>query len=67
VRLVGPPSLGAAAAYSLLTNKTTRGLILGAGGLYAYKKYQDEKEENRVKQARRQGYRVGQRTAYRGR
>jgi hypothetical protein len=60
-------ALGAAAIYSLLTDKPTMGLILGAGGLYAYKKYKDEKEESRAKQARRQGYRAGLRTARIGR
>jgi hypothetical protein len=38
-------ALGAAAAYELLSGKTTNGLILGAGAAYGYKRYKDAKEE----------------------
>ncbi len=44
--------LGAAAAQQLLTGKTTRGVLLGAGAAYAYKRYEDarrdEKRSSRV-------------------
>lgn len=44
--------LGAAAAHQLLTGKTTRGLLLGAGAAYAYKRYQDaRRDENRNRSA----------------
>jgi hypothetical protein len=51
--------LGGAAAYSLLKKKTTTGLILGAGSLYAYKKYKDKKSANRATAASRQAYARG--------
>src|SRR5262249_28402039 len=56
-------ALGAAAVYSLLTKKTTQGLILGAGSLYAYKRYRDKKSEDRARRAPGWGYRSGYRTA----
>ena len=49
--------LGAAAAHQILTGKTTNGVLLGAGAAYAYKRYQDsrqdEKRQNRSAQYRR--------------
>src|SRR5262249_40268335 len=39
--------LGAAALYELLDHKTTNGLLLGAGAAYAYKRYQDERRDDR--------------------
>ena len=42
-------------------------LILGAGGLYAYKKYKDKKDENDARQARRRAYTTGYRAARYGR
>jgi hypothetical protein len=45
--------------------KSTQGLILGAGGVYAYKKYKDKKEDNRARLAARRGYVAGYRTANR--
>jgi uncharacterized membrane protein YebE (DUF533 family) len=56
-------ALGAAAVYSLLNKKTTQGLILGAGGLYAYKRYKDKKSDDRARRAARWGYRSGYHTA----
>src|ERR687891_2077935 len=55
--------LGGAAAYSLVKKKTTQGLILGAGGLYAYKKYKDKKSQNRNRVAARRAYARGYRAA----
>ena len=61
--------LGGAAAYSLLKKKNTQGLILGACGLYAYKRYRDKKQSNRARAAGRRpyasGYRSGRVRGYR--
>jgi hypothetical protein len=40
-------ALGAATIYSLLTHKTTQGVILGLGKAYAYKRYRDAKRNER--------------------
>ncbi|MBW3625197.1 MAG: hypothetical protein KY468_17505 [Armatimonadetes bacterium] len=39
--------LGAAAAHQILTGKTGRGILLGAGAAYAYKRYQDAQKDER--------------------
>lgn len=49
--------LGGAAVYSLLKKKTTQGLVLGAAGVYAYKRYHDAKSERRSRRAYATGYR----------
>jgi uncharacterized membrane protein YebE (DUF533 family) len=49
--------LGGAAVYSLLKKKTTQGLILGAAGVYAYKRYHDAKSDRRSRHAYAAGYR----------
>jgi uncharacterized membrane protein YebE (DUF533 family) len=51
--------LGGAAVYSLLKKKTTQGLVLGAAGVYAYKRYHDAKSDRRSRNARAAGYRQG--------
>jgi len=51
--------LGGGAVYSLLKKKTTAGLLLGAGGLYAYKRYKDARSERKARRAYASGYRVG--------
>jgi uncharacterized membrane protein YebE (DUF533 family) len=51
--------LGGAAAYSLLRKKTTQGLVLGAAGVYAYKRYKDKQSQNRARRAYARGYRSG--------
>ena len=49
--------LGGGAVYSLLKKKTTQGLVLGAGGLYAYKRYKDAKSARKSRNAYASGYR----------
>jgi hypothetical protein len=51
-------ALGAAAIYSLVTHKTTQGLILGAGTYYAYKRYQDARSANRHRRLNAARYRA---------
>lgn len=52
--------LGAAAIYSLTKKKTTQGIVLGAGTYYAYRKYQDAREdEKRKKYFRSNHYKRG--------
>jgi hypothetical protein len=57
--------LGGAAAYSLLRHKTTQGLVLGAAGVYAYKRYRDKRSQNRARRAYARGYRSGRVRGYR--
>jgi hypothetical protein len=58
--------LGGAAVYSLVKKKTTQGLVLGAAGVYAYKRYKDSKEQRKVRQAYASGVRAASyRTVYR--
>jgi hypothetical protein len=49
--------LGGAAVYSLVKKKPTQGLVLGAAGVYAYKRYKDAKKERKVRRAYAAGYR----------
>jgi hypothetical protein len=53
--------LGGAAIYSLARGKTAQGAALGAAGLYAYKRYRDEKSDHRARRAARYGYARGYR------
>jgi chromate transport protein ChrA len=49
--------LGGAAVYSLMKKKTTQGLVLGAAGVYAYKRYRDAKSARKSRHAYAAGYR----------
>lgn len=54
--------LSGGAVYSVLQKKPVQGLALGAAGLYAYKRYRDEKADHRARHAAGWGYRRGYRT-----
>jgi hypothetical protein len=58
--------LGAAAAYEAINKRGTHALVLGAGAVYAGKKYEDarkaQKKDNRV--TRRYVYQKGKRVGY---
>jgi hypothetical protein len=43
-------AIGAVALHQLLTGKTTNGLIAGAGAAYAYKRYQDAREDEKERE-----------------
>jgi uncharacterized membrane protein YebE (DUF533 family) len=49
--------LGGGAVYALIKKKTVPGLVLGAAGLYAYKRYKDAKSEQKARRAYASGYR----------
>jgi len=56
--------LGGAAAYSLLRKKTTQGLVLGAAGVYAYKRYRDKRSQEKSRAAARRAYARGYRSGH---
>src|SRR2546423_995859 len=51
--------LSGGALYSLSQGKTAQGAVLGLAGLYAYKRYRDEKSDHRAHRAAQYGYTRG--------
>ena len=56
-------ALTAATVYTAAKHKDTQALVLGAGSVYAWKKYNDSRHREIRKRAYRSGYRRGYRVA----